>query len=309
MSQRRYTRYAWGVLAVNLAVIAWGAVVRATGSGAGCGRHWPTCKGEVIPRAPSIETLIEFSHRATSGLALLAVVGLVIWAWRSYERGHPARLGAALSMLFMVGEAALGAGLVLFELVADNASMARALFMGIHLGNTFLLLAALTLTAYWAGGGKPVRLQGTLATWFGLALVGMILIGASGAVAALGDTLYPASSLQEALRQDLSATSHVLIKLRLYHPFIAVAVSILVFTVAHFAREGEASEARRWAKWVQVLLFVQLAVGGANVLLLAPVWMQVVHLLLADLLWICLVLTAAASLGSTTARDAARPSD
>ncbi len=309
MSRQRFTRYAWFVLAANLAVIAWGAVVRATGSGAGCGSDWPTCKGEVIPRAPSVETLIEFSHRATSGLALLAVVGLVIWAWRAYERGHPVRLAAGLSILFMISEAAVGAGLVLFELVADNASMARALFMAIHLGNTLLLLAALTLTAYWAGGGEAVRLrrQGALAAWLGLALVGMVLIGASGAVAAIGDTLYPAGSLQEALRQDLSATSHVLIKLRLYHPLIAVAVAILVFAVAHFIRESEAMAARQWARWVRVLVFVQLAVGGINVLLLAPVWMPVVHLLLADLLWICLVLAAAAALPASREMRALDP--
>ena len=298
MTARGFTRYAWGVLAANLAVIAWGAVVRATGSGAGCGSHWPTCNGQVVPRAPSVATLIEFSHRATSGVALLLVVGLVIGAFRVFERGHPARSAAGLTMALMVGEAAIGAGLVLFELVADNASMARALFMGTHLGNTFLLLAALALTAWFAGGGEGVRLrrQGRLPALFGLALAGLLVVGASGAVAALGDTLFPAGSLREGLWQELSPTSHLLIRLRLYHPLVALAGGVLVFVAAVLAREGASPAAGRWLRRTQILLFVEVAAGGVNVLLLAPVWMQVVHLLLADLLWISLVLAAAASL-------------
>lgn len=301
MSPRSFTRYAWFVLAANVAVIAWGAVVRATGSGAGCGSHWPLCNGEVVPRAPSVETLIEFSHRATAGIVFLLVVGLLVAALRSFERGHPARLGAWLSMVFMVGEAAIGAGLVLFELVADNASMARALFMATHLGNTFLLLATLTLTAYWSGGGEAMRWrrQGLLSPLFGLAFAGTMLIGMSGAVAALGDTLYPAGSLQEALRQDLSVTSVLLIRLRLYHPIIAVAVGIGLLVLVHLVRDSESAAARRWAATLRLLVFVQVAAGGLNVLLLAPVWMQVVHLLLADVLWIYLVLTAAASLAAS----------
>ena len=67
---RPFTRFAWAVLAANLAVVAWGAFVRATGSGAGCGQHWPPCNGAVVPRSPTAETAIEFSaprderHRA-----------------------------------------------------------------------------------------------------------------------------------------------------------------------------------------------------------------------------------------------------
>lgn len=298
MNAQRYTRYAWFVLAANLAVIAWGAVVRATGSGAGCGSHWPTCNGEIVPREPSTATLIEFSHRATSGIALLLVVGLLVLAWRTFERGHPARLGAALSMIFMLGEAAVGAGLVLFELVADNASMARALFMATHLGNTFLLLGAMTLTAYWADGGEAIRLrrQGSLPWLYAISLAGMILIGASGAVAALGDTLFPAGSVEEALRQDFSTTSHLLIRLRLYHPFIAVGVGLLIIFLVYQARESGSPLAKRWAGHVRSLIFFQMTVGVVNVLLLAPIWMQILHLLVADLLWICLILTAAASL-------------
>ena len=298
MSRHRFTSYVWIVLAANLVVILWGAYVRATGSGAGCGSNWPTCNGEVIPRSPSTETLIEFTHRLTSGIALIMVVVLLIQAWRIYPRGHRVRHGALWVMIFMLGEAAIGAGIVLFELVADNASMARALFMGVHLGNTFLLLGAITLTAWWAGGGAALRLagQGKKLQLAATALAATLLMASSGAIAALGDTLFPATSLGEAIRQDLSPTSHILIQLRVSHPLIAVLVSLfLIYYIGTIRRQGR-REAKRFANLLNVAIFVQLIAGAVNILLLAPIWMQLVHLLLADLLWILLVLTCAAVL-------------
>ncbi|HYX26188.1 MAG TPA: COX15/CtaA family protein, partial [Thermoanaerobaculia bacterium] len=200
----RFARYAWITLCCNVAVILWGTIVRATGSGAGCGSHWPLCNGVMVPRAPKIATIIEFSHRLTSGLALLLVVGLAVWAFRARPRGHGARKAALFSLGFMLSEAAVGAGLVLFKLVADNESMARAMFMATHLVNTFLLLGALALTAHFAGGGAPFQVrghrgQGALGGGIVLTLLGILVSSVSGAVAALGDTLFPATSLARAL--------------------------------------------------------------------------------------------------------------
>ena len=149
MKLNRFAKYACVVLLYNLAVIVWGAYVRASGSGAGCGSHWPLCNGEIIPRTPTLQTLVEYSHRLTSGLALLLVVGLVVWAFRAYERAHPVRRWAALSGLFILTEALVGAGLVLFEYVAENKSVARAYWMAGHLINTYLMLAAFTMT-FWS---------------------------------------------------------------------------------------------------------------------------------------------------------------
>ncbi len=304
----RFPAFAWGVVFFNLVVIAWGVVVRVTGSGAGCGSHWPLCNGQVIPLAGSTATAIELTHRATSGLALAAVVVLLVWAFRAYERRHPVRTGAVGAMTFILAEAGLGAGLVLFELVGDNASMTRAAVMALHLANTFMLLAFLALTAYWAGGGERVRLrhQGSLPWVVGLGLVGTLLIGTSGAVAALGDTLFPASTLREALRQDLSATSHILIQLRIFHPMIAVLVGMFLVLVARTLRNSGLPAAQRWGNALFTLVFVQLAAGGINLILMAPIWMQVLHLLLADLLWICLVLAGAASLAESRQEAAAK---
>jgi heme A synthase len=304
MKLNTFAKYAWGVLVYNVGVVLWGAYVRATGSGAGCGNHWPLCGGQVIPRSPRVETLIEFSHRVSSGLTLLLVAGLVVWAFRAYSKGHPVRLGAGLAGLFTVTEALVGAGLVLFQLVANNASMLRALSVAVHLANTFLLLATLTLAAFWASGGRPVRLRGQgIAAWLlGVGLLGILVLGISGAVTALGDTLFPASSLAQGLRQDFSPTAQFLIRLRVFHPLVAVSVGIYVIVVAHFLNPSSSDTATRrfLATALMGLIVAQWLAGITNVALLAPVWMQLLHLLLADLVWIVLVLLAATTLAQRT---------
>jgi heme A synthase len=300
----KLARYAWFILAYTMAVVVWGAYVRATGSGAGCGAHWPLCNGEVIPLAPTTEMLVEFSHRASSGLALIAVVVLLVWTFRRCAAGHPARRGAVLAMIFMLTEAALGAGLVLFQLVADNPSVARAMAMVAHLANTFLLLASLALTAYWASGGADVRVdvtrRGRLIGTLALGLLGMIAVGKTGAVAALGDTLYPVRSMAEGLSVDFSATSNLLMRLRVMHPALAMLVgAVLVFGVARVPLPADAAGGRLAGRAVVVLAIAQVLVGFLNLWLLAPVWMQMIHLLMADLLWIALVLLAASALAKT----------
>ncbi len=297
----RFARFCWFTLAYNVAVILWGAAVRATGSGAGCGSHWPLCNGVAVPRAPGIETLIEYSHRLTSGVALLLVVAMVVLAWRCRPRGHDARRAAALSLFFILTEAAVGAGLVLFELVADNKSIARALFMSAHLLNTFILLATLTETARLASGGTPFRIRGQKALARGLAVgfVGLLLAGMSGAIAALGDTLFPSMSLTQALEADFSPAAHLLIRLRVLHPLLAVAAGLWVgYQGLQLFKARLGPEVRRYGRWTTALVFVQITAGLVNVLLLAPIWMQIVHLLLADLLWIVYVLLGASALAA-----------
>jgi len=294
----RLARYAWLVLIYNLAVIAWGAYVRATGSGAGCGAHWPLCNGEVVPRTAAVETLIEYSHRLTSGVALLSVVVLFVWSRRITRTGHPVRMGASLSLAFMLSEALLGAGLVLFQLVADNASAARAVAVAAHLLNTFLLLAALTLTVWWASGGERVRLGGRSGQWR-LAVGGaaLLLVSVSGAITALGDTLFPSASLAAGISADLSATSHFLIRLRTIHPVLAVMTGVLLATSVWQINSGR-PRGRSMARTITWLVAAQLLAGLVNVVLLAPVWLQMAHLVLADSIWIAFVFLGADALSA-----------
>jgi heme A synthase len=292
MPNARLARFAWAVLAFNLLVVLWGALVRATGSGAGCGAHWPLCDGEIVPRAASLEQAIEFTHRATSGLALLAVLALYVLARRALPSGHPGRRAAGGSLAIILVEAALGAGLVKFGLVAQDDSPARAVVMCVHLVNTLFLLAALALTAWFAAGRRrPPRLTGRgggTALWL-VTLALLVLSGASGAVAALGDTLFPARSWAEALAQDLSPAAHALVRLRLGHPVVAVAAAAAVLLLA-WRWPG------RWARAAGALALGQVALGVVNVTLLAPVPLQLAHLALADLVWIAAVLAGAEAL-------------
>ena len=309
MTRARFTVFAWGNVVYNLLVILWGAFVRATGSGAGCGAHWPLCDGQVIPRAPSVEQQIEFFHRVTSGLALLGAVALLVWAFRAYGQGHSVRKGAVAVMVFMVLEALLGAALVLFELVAMNTSANRAIMMALHLVNTFMLVGALTLTAWWASGGAPITLrgQGRLPWLLGLGLIGTALVGSSGAITALGDTLLQHGALPGGVGQPITREAHPLVQMRVIHPIIGTLVGLYTLFLARavtFHRPDPL--ATRFAWGLVVLFFAQIVIGGVNVTLKAPVWMQLVHLLMADLVWICLVLLSAVALArpaTSPARD------
>ena len=301
MTVARYARFAWGVLGYNLLVVLWGAYVRASGSGAGCGSHWPLCNGVVVPRPEEVATLIEFTHRVTSGLALLAVAALLFWALRLYPKGHRVRKGAAVTMAFMLLEALLGAGLVLFELVADNASMVRAFSMIAHLVNTFLLVGSLAVTAWWASGGRSFSLArgGATAPLLVLGLLGFLLVGATGAIAALGDTLFPSTSLAEGFRADLDPTAHFLLRLRVFHPLFAILVGGAWLMLSRAAvRHNPTAETARFGGLLALMVFVQLVVGGDNLALLAPVWIQLIHLLLADAVWILAVLLTVTTLAT-----------
>lgn len=298
MNTRRFATFAWINVVYNLFVIIWGGFVRASGSGAGCGAHWPACNGQLIPRDPSIETLIEFSHRVTSGIALLMLLALVIWAFRIFPAGHRVRRAAVASGVFMVIEAAVGAGLVLLELVAYSEEVARAYWMMGHLVNTFLLMAALTLTAWWGSGGEGVTLrgQGMLVVSFWIAFAGMLVLGASGGIAALGDTLAIGGGISPAE----SAVVAALIELRILHPIIAIIAGALVVWFAWLARTQRTSpDTLRLSTLLFVLYGLQLALGSLNVALKAPIWLQMVHLLMTNFIWITLILLAASALTSS----------
>jgi heme A synthase len=289
---RAFVRYAWAALALTVLVIVWGAVVRATGSGAGCGSHWPLCNGDVVPLAPTAATVIEFVHRVTSGLVMLLAVGLVVMARRTFAAGHPARKWAVISLIFMLIEAAIGAGIVLLRLVEGNTSALRAGYVGGHLVNTLLLVAAMTTTIWTArsrpGGGERGRAAGP-ATGFTVAMVTMLVVAATGAIVALGDTLFPSESLAAGLAADLDPTAHFLIRLRVWHPILAVAVAGYLFWIAwrHADFAGEAQATPR--QLVMMLIAGQCVLGMINLLLLAPLSLQMAHLLGSNLLWIALV--------------------
>ena len=313
---RLLARFAWFAVFYTVLVILWGALVRASGSGAGCGNHWPLCNGQVIPVSPSIHTIIEFTHRQMTVGSTLIVVALLIWTFRATLKGHAARAFAVASTILLVNEALLGALLVKLGYVTGNQSSGRMVLLSIHLSNTLLLMAALTLTARflstnraWAGLHR--------ANGFGWAIAGLIAtigVGVSGSMAALGDTLFPAASLQAAFAQDFAAGAPWLLRLRLVHPASALVAALFVIWLVGRARQvGSHSDKRnaRLANLALILLGLQFALGIADVLLLAPAWMQLLHLLGADLYWVALTLLAAETIwprGAQATFEAPEPS-
>jgi heme a synthase len=286
------TRFAWAVLAYNVLVILWGAVVRATSSGAGCGDHWPLCNGVVVQTHPRVATLIELAHRMSSGLTVIAVLLLLVWTFRATAAGHLARIAAIAAAVLTFNEALLGALLVLLRLTADNRSPARAVYLSLHLANTLLLLGALALAAHFLSRQEAFTRRTVHFSQLPLALTGLtatLVVGVSGTLAALSDTLFPATSLGAAFAQDFSGAGGWLLRLRILHPLAAIIAGLFIswLLLRSLARE------RNLAIAVLILLALQYALGVADVALLAPVWMQILHLLGADLLWITLVLLAA----------------
>lgn len=284
--QQSFSRFAWCVVAYNVAVILWGALVRATGSGAGCGNHWPLCDGAAVPALASLHQKIEFTHRAMTGIDTPLIILLLIWAFRAFPKFHAVRRAATLSGVFLVSEALLGALLVKLQHVAKDADIYT---MSTHLINTLTLLACLTLTAWWATHPQRARLQGKSMAMVAISLASVVILGITGAIAALGDTLYPAASLAAGVAQDFDPASNSLLRLRALHPLIACMVGmwLAVYAVKRL------NTARTPAMSVMILVGVQIVAGLMNWLLQAPVWMQIVHLLIADLLWISLVVLCA----------------
>ncbi len=299
----KFAKYALFVLAYNVVVILWGVFLRASKSGDGCGQHWLTCHGEVIPSAPELKTIIEFSHRLTSGLAFIAVLILLIWAFRKFPKGNAIRKTAFVSFVFIITEALVGAGLVLTGNTAETLTAARPFWMIGHLTNTFILLASLSLTAWFASGGKTFnfKAQPKVLLLLGLAILGVFFVGMSGSVAALSSMLFPSETLAEGISKDFSTTSNILLRLRVSHPILSVMTSVYLVFLAGWLRKQlrESFWVNRWSNTLSILILLQVAFGAVTLLTLAPILMQLGHLFLADAVWIVFVLLSASFLAET----------
>ena len=298
--QKRFARYGWFLLVYMLAVIVWGVLLRATGSGDGCGAHWPLCDGVLIPQSGSpLKAYIESFHRISSELLGLLVIVQLAWAFRSFPRKHLVRLGAIATLFFTLTEGWLGAKLVTLKYVAYSQAPERIYWFAGHSVNTFCLVGALTLTAWWASDRRRLQLsnQGPFLALAVCALAATIALSVTGSISALGDTLYPASSHLEVMQQSLLPTASTVMKARPVHPYTAVVVAMFLALSAGLLNHLRPSaQTRRWAMGVWLMLGVQMLLGLINVGLLAPIWMQLLHLLAAQLLWITLVLLCASAL-------------
>ena len=293
---RSYTGAAWAAVVFTLFVVLWGGFVSASGAGDGCGDDWPLC-GELLSpsagatAADTADTLVEFTHRATSGLALLAVAGLAVWSRRRFPSGHRARYWAALSLAFMVVESLIGAALVVFQWVDMNVSLARALVQPVHLANTYFLMGALACAAWWSGPRRPAaaldpsRPDRLVAA----ALGGLIVVSAFGTAASLASTVFPSESFFDGVRNDFAGGAHYLVRLRVWHPVAVLAFG--AYLVWLWRRLGRMLPDGLPAPFLLVaaVFATELAVGVLDAVLLAPVALQMAHLFLAHALWLGLL--------------------
>jgi cytochrome c oxidase assembly protein subunit 15 len=288
--KHRYDPWVLALLFYTLLVIVWGAWVRISKSGDGCGDTWPLCRDQWIPTVSHLPTWIEFSHRLTSGLFGIFVLVATIAAFRIFPRGHRARTFAVATLFFTVTEALLGANLVLAGLVKDNASVQRAAIMSLHFLNSLLLTGSVTLLWFFS---RADRWQRTIvARQYKLLLLGLglavLLIGMTGTIAALSTTLFPSHSLLEGLTEDLNGQAHFSVRYRWTHPALAIGLGSLLFLALTLLRSAPWRSPLK-GKLPFFVLFA-LAFGMMTLLSLSPVWMKLVHLLIAHGVWILLLL-------------------
>ncbi len=298
MAAAWFRRFAWFFVAYLVVVILFGAWVRISFSGDGCGSHWPTCQGEILPPSPSVKTLTEFIHRASSGLC--GVLALVL-VWGARRAGSSVFRASLAALFFLVVESLIGALLVKKGWVATDASTARAVVVSLHLVNTLLLTASAATVAWLASPWRSLGWKGAPAGLVAAALMGMLLTNMSGAVTALGDTLFPGrpaldGSLWARLQEGVSPAQHFLVRLRIVHPLLAIATAVVLARLFLACRRAAGrSPLASLAQFGVALLIGQLGLGVMDVVLGAPSWLQLTHLLAAQALWIVLWLAVVAA--------------
>ena len=287
------------MLWLTVAVVIGGALVRATDSGAGCGESWPICGGRLIPDIGTHHTAIEISHRLMTGLLGIVLVTLFLTVRRRFARTHRLRRAVSAAGILLIVESLLGASLVLFGWVEYDASIARLIVVPIHLVNTFLLVGSMTLVVYIAGGGRPFRVNlGSIRNkLIATSLVVILVIGATGALNALADTLILSGHLRESSPGEVLVSEPVLRQVRTIHPFTAIIGGLILFMLARYLTANAERRVRLLGSAVQGIIWLQFILGLLNVALEVPLEIQLVHLFVADVLWIAFVMISFFLLG------------
>lgn len=295
MTKSGYKKFAFGLLVYTLLVILWGAWVRISHSGDGCGDTWPLCHGQLIPEAQRGKTWVEYAHRLMSGVYGFVVIYFWWTARKLYptSKDHPlhfARKAALATLIFMITEALLGAKLVLFKLVTTNDTPYRAFVMALHQMNSFMLTGAVALTyaaATWHAELPAASAQDRkykLLPWI------IVILGITGAWASLSNSLFPTENLFDGFLADFSTESHFLVRLRGLHPVLAVlGAGSLAFFFWMKAQVSENSLLQKKSLQMSLLLMGGILFGMATLLLHAPVWMKITHLALAHTIWVVLL--------------------
>lgn len=291
-------------LSYLILVIVFGAYVRAGLHGDGCGRSWPHCGNTIVPDGSSVSAIIEFTHRTTSTLSGLIALAFVFWARKIDRKGGYLRKSAMGALVFTVVAGLIGASLVLFEWVTTDKSVGRAITMPLHLINTYFLIASVALMAYFSGGGKSFSFknQGSIGTGLRWALGGMFVLGMTGALSAMGRTAFSTNmesvnTFMERITLHIGENAPALLKGGATHPLIATSVAVIVIMVVYLVmHRRESPEVKRWGQATVGLFLIQMVFGIINLVVSAPLWMQMTHLTIALADWLCLVMLVAHAL-------------
>lgn len=297
----KFQKWTQILVVYTILVILWGAWVRISHSGDGCGDTWPLCNGQLIPEAEQNKTWVEFGHRLMSGFFGIVVLGMYIWARKLFPKEHLARRWAFWSVFFTITEALLGAKLVLFGLVTTNDSAYRVFVMGLHLVNSMMLTGSIVLTADFAGASKWLKNTQSPWTFEGLRprrissgmILSFFMIATTGAIAALAGTLFPTTSLMEGLRADWDVNSHYLVRLRGLHPLFGVLFGGSLFLTAWLSIQLQRPEEvilKQRSRYLAYAVAAGVILGATTLLMLSPNWMKLAHLTAAHAIWIALVL-------------------
>ena len=294
----RFATFAWFVLIYNLAAVAWGVFVRASKSGDGGGAQWPLLDMSHQPLNGEIARWIEGSHRLSTSLCGVLAIAMVWMAFRNFPKRHQTRLFSVVVLAFTLLEGAIGAILVLFKLVAENDSGARAGVMSFHVISTMFLVSAIALAAMAAMSRGRIEFRGNASVipMGAVGILSMMALAVSGAVAALSHTLMPVQNVLHAAAQP---DSHWMIRLQPLHPYLSIAAGMYVCLMAGLLANLRPSPLVRKSSQIMVVTFAgQLLMGLVNIQLGAPIWMQMVHLALGDVLFISMMVALAASMMS-----------
>ena len=274
-------------LVVSIFSIIAGAIVRATGSGDGCGSSWPTCNGEIIPKLETSSELIEFSHRSISGILLIITLIIFVKSFKDQVHILQKRIIWFLTF-FVLLEALIGAVIVIYEWVGLNSSAPRIIAVPLHLVNTFGLLGTYTLLFHLTKNSKT-NLINFFDRGFKIGLFLFLLSGATGSIAALADTIFPSESFLAGLAEDFDSKSQILTRLRILHPLFASALSVYLYSEANRLQ----SEYKVVTRNIKLLIFLGVFLGVLNVVSNIILPLSILHLLIADLLWIIYVYKSA----------------
>ncbi len=285
-SARTFRQAALWILGYSLLVIIFGAFVRASLSGDGCGVHWPDCYGSILPKGAPLQTYIELTHRTTSGFLIILSAALAIASFRLFPKGSLHRKAGLLTLVSVLISAAIGAALVLNKWVEFDRSAARAITMPLHLVNNYFLIGTLLLLALPAEIVNKIRFrkQGEVGGLVWGSLTAMFVLGGTGALSAMGKTAFSnelatAQGLSDRLQLHMAADAHPLLKGGISHPLIATGAFILILlTCRQLVRRRPSEQVSFWSNMTSGSMVFQMLLGLVNLIASAPVALQLFHL-------------------------------